>query len=542
MKTLKLPAAIIGLTALLTACPSTTDNSGVTPPPNPQPPVVAGPALQATLPNWSLGKTDAAVIARTASGRYKTLTAGSVSASGALTLPLPDPVNPEFLYGLRPSNCAAQLTTSRNDIGALDVQDLSVSQGDRLLGTVDVRADSTAPLQVGSSFLSKFYVSNDVTISGTLTCPALKETYVDLNLKKGWNTLLRTVNEIKGGEVTAVTFTQAPATAAPILDFQAYRDGVLALTAESVDVQMGVGKSMPVSLLPVGTYSGPVSVRLEGIPGVSVSSGPINIPAFVRAQGVGPLSIDSVLTFQATGDAATGQRKGTLVFTTGNTEDRVPLTVNVSTPFHLSLNGYLPSVQLGSVSNLGAMLTFNMTPPAATLPVTLLDAPAGIRLAPLALTSTAGGASSLTGETQLTVDRSVKPGMYTVRLGATFNGVVVPSSPFSLTVLEPSLQVGLTGGGQARPGSRVSYLAYAKPQNGYRGTVDVRVSTHTGAVPYTLQRSEGTINLTSDDQGGLEFSLLIDADAKPGTYPGFRVDFTFDGKTVTEQYPFVMIN
>lgn len=538
MKMLPLSGAILGLTALLTACGGGGGGS--------QPPVPGNVSSASTfvgkVTDWTAGRVTAEVLAYGDDG-LASLTSGTITSDGTVTLNLPKTVSSSLLYPLRPSSCENVLSTSVDNVYALDVQSFLVRQQDRILGLVTTRTDTSNTVRAGTVFVSRFYVDQDVTVSGSVTCPSLKETYDQLTLKRGWNLLTRTVDAADAnGDITAVTFRQGAAPSEQNV-FEAAPDGVLAQAPANATVTLGLTTTLPVSLLPFGRFSGPVSVRLEGVPGLQVEGDALVIPRFLPAQAqrerpLTALSVDGRIKLSAkpgSTETPEGMFAGTLVFSAGQEETRVPMSVTVLSPFSMNTgNSFPPALQKNSSASVSINLERRSVPfdlALTSIPVVLEGAPAGMTLtpSPVSVSLSAQQYSSSTPAT-LRLSSEVAPGMYNVRLVGHFNGVRVAGAPFTLTVLQPAPEVLVTGGGIAAPGGRVDFFAKVNSLNGYEGEVQIQIRTI--GSEFSATPSSGRVLVGAGEQKTFPFSMQVAETAHTGTQ-GFYVDFIHDGKTET---------
>jgi len=153
---------------------------------------------------------------------YLTLSTGTVNANGSfgLTLPSAVAVTPylnEFQQTPR-VNCTGFFTQSLPGAQHYFVSDYALRRADgSYIGfLMQNNPGKGAALKAGDYLIERLYADQAHTVKGTLACPTYKIT-LSLNLKAGWNAVVKTVNAVNAEQqITEYTLTTVAALPASV--------------------------------------------------------------------------------------------------------------------------------------------------------------------------------------------------------------------------------------------------------------------------------------------------------------------------------------
>lgn len=442
--------------------------------------------------DWRGGHVRAEVMVRNSNNKPQLIASGMVTPYGNVTINLPAKIPTDLLYSLQPSqNCQSRLSVSNAKAGVLNVQDFLLRFEDQILGIVENRTETSKNISEGSSYISRFYSSENVDILGSLQCGLLKENYQKMTLQKGWNIIKTTIEKISDtGQVLEVSYQKPKDQPLEFRVYKAAKAGVMIYAPAQAKLTPNTTVTLPVTLLPANRYYGPVTVRFEGVKGVSVITDKIQIAKPTNnTNSISALDVNlklssqlanmnkviSKITIEDTNNDSSdntgkntsnsknkttdnanlevptnlpelqdGLYQGRLIFVTGDTEQRVPLAVEIQGSPKLwggkTFNLPFAAGQSRPVNiNLGNM---DLKHPDSQLVVSLLSPIDGISLgnAKLALAATDKQSSILTN---LTVAPDMPAGEYQIRLATTYQGLLIHSRPIKITVLPPQLAISL---------------------------------------------------------------------------------------------------
>ena len=516
MKTLKLPAAMISLTALLTACPSTTDTGGVTPP-------SPGSAVQATRMTGTV--TDAPAAATRAvlvsGGDYDFANTGTVKG-GVLDLPLTAAPDKRNMFNLTSGGgCTFTGSQTSNPSVALftDVELLSEKIDSLAFATEQIVSGGTVP----GSLVARLYSAAAATVKGNLLCAYPDGTKItvslDVVLNSGWNAL-----EYAGTNST-LTLRSLGSGVRSTLKATAYTPSVLVSLGSDVKITSDAGVSVPARLYQEGGYTGQVSLSTD-VPGLTIEPSTVNLSAttlqsvqaqataaYLKNLGVSPQRLDTDLTFKYSGqDNYSGSFRVFVKDTTGkqvgggngSLEVRRPgLTIGTCGSSYLEL---YPSKTASlnvcgySVGNFSGPVTYSAT-----------GLPTGVTVTPV--TQTLNGSSYLS--LAFKSDATLKPGTYPITLTAD-GGTVKASASAELRVPAPTVNIAVSSstyyGQQIYQGGTAQLNVDVSTQNGFNGQTTLTVT----GLPAGVTASPKTVTVTPGSTTTTAITLTATADATLG--------------------------
>jgi len=292
------------------------------------------------------------------------------------------------------------------------------------------------------------------------------------------------------------------------------------VTAATSNLTVRQGDSAQVSVLvePSGGFQGPVSVSLEGAPsGVSVSPSTLNI---------GSAPSDQTLTLSVASSVAPSSYSFYLKFAASNVGEkkvRINLTVTqaASPDFTISLSpSDLQARPGGSVQT-----TLTLTPQngfTGTVALTV-ERPNGSSADEVTLTPTSisvSGPNPVSQNLTLSVSATAQPGSYYLRLRATGGGitkeayftlVVSPNPSFALGVEPNSLTLS--------PGQSGQVNVVLVPQNGFEGTINLRLVDGDGQTFSGASLSPASFNVSGDTPIARSVTITANSNIALGNYP-----------------------
>lgn len=476
-----------------------------------------------TIPDWASGHVRAEVLIRNAQNKPQLLAAGFISPYGNVFINLPPKVPSDLLYPLQPNNCASRLSLSRAGVQMLNVQDFILRYDNHVLGVVQNKGELSVNIERGTTYISRFYVSNDVDVVGTLECGNLKEVYESMSLKKGWNTLVTTIEEISpSGQILAIKYTKPKDQPLEFKVFALSEAGVIAYAPRNIDMRPQMNVGIPVTLMPTSKYSNDIKVRLEGLDGLELRTKKLKFPKPTQKSQKLPLlhttiqisselpnilpreqvkqsdhlenaQSDSVQPNSAQSNKMTvlrnGMHTGEIVFITDKTEARVPITVHMAGYPDLNVSPHFTKPYKANSSRPFNVNLRQFTPSHTDtkLPIRLVNAPDGIKIDKTTLNVRAKESKG-TVVSHIHVAPHVSAGTYEVWLAAQHKRFALRSKKLRITVVQPTVtstlqkieqdaeqntkqDTGQKNDTVQNPSSK--YELTLIPQNGFQGDVGI---------------------------------------------------------------------
>ncbi|GAA0519358.1 hypothetical protein [Deinococcus depolymerans] len=517
MKTLKLPAAMIGLTALLTACPSTTNTGGVTPP-------SPGNTVQAErVAGTVTGAPAAATRAVLIGGNDYDFTNTGTVKGGVLDLPLAKAPDSKRMFNLTTgSGCTFTGSQTSNPSVALftDVELFSEKIDSLASATEQIVSGGTVP----GSQVARLYSAVAATVKGTVLCAYPDGTKftaaLNVALNTGWNAI-----EYAGTSST-LTLRSLGSSVRSELKATAYTPSVLVSLGSGVTITSNAGVSVPARLYQEGGYTGQVSLSTD-VPGLTIEPSTVNLTAttlqnvqaqataaYLKNLGVNPQRLDTNLTFKYSGnDNYSGPFSVIVKDTTGkqvgggngSLEVRKPgLTIGTCGSSYLEL---YPSKTASlnvcgySVGNFSGPVTYSAT-----------GLPAGVTVTPVTQTLNGSSYLSLTFQS----DATLKPGTYPITLTAD-GGTVKASASTELRVPAPTVNIAISStsyyGQQIYQGGTTQLNVDVSTQNGFNGQTTLTVT----GLPTGVTASPKTVTVTPGSTTTAAITLTATADAALGS-------------------------
>ncbi|GAA5511731.1 hypothetical protein Dcar01_00444 [Deinococcus carri] len=392
LRRFRLPTALLGLTALLTACPSNGGNGGDPPVPgaggrlNPS-------RLSGQLPHWAFGNAEAALYVYS-SEQLLELPEGKITAGGAVDIPLG---LPDETFGLL-EGCTFSGERSAPDaqIQFADILALKAS-GDLLGSLTETRVSDQVPL-------TRLYARQDATFKGTAICSDTT-LGLDLSLKAGWNAVaMRPGGFSSAAPGTPVTLSFTPLAQEVVFGFKDTSPLVL---------RAGQPVTREVTVYQDGGVSGQIDLSTD-VPGVVVTPGTLTLPSLgaqdLGKRGRGPLlralghlgtqAVTTNLTFSLDGNATTSNRSLNLLARQGSqTIGQATLSADIRVPsVQVGVNGPYGTATLSGYQGATLKVPLSLTPQdglTGSVTLTLDGLPEGLSAAPLKVDLTANATTNL---------------------------------------------------------------------------------------------------------------------------------------------------